>query len=115
MSEKPLDIDVGTMERFMRIQPSSITLGEFITWPEDVQERAAEMYEAVVAERIYAMAMAIVDEGSRGALIALKDGGVAQERTAVERALDRAEAAYRGGRVQQAAQPAGARPLGRKG
>ena len=105
------NLDPIAFEQFMRLQPSSIRLSEFLAWDEETREAAVGIAEEVLAERIFALASCITDEGSRSAILRKFDAASA-DRSLVDRALDVAASSVMASPV--AGQQSGSRRLGGK-
>lgn len=104
-------LDPVAFEQFCRLQPSSIRLTEFLAWDEATREAAVEIAEEVQAERIFALAACVVNDGSRNAMQRRFDPAGA-DRSLVDEALDMASESIMAEQVSSR-QPKG-RPLGRR-
>jgi hypothetical protein len=103
-------LDPIAFEQFMRLQPSSIRLTEFLAWDEETRAAAVEVAEGIEAERIFALAACIQDESARNAMLRRFDAASA-DRSLVDSALDLAAAGVQQSGMREPA-PVG-RQLGR--
>lgn len=88
--------DLETVRQFFKVQPSSITLDEWTALDEETRAALVQIAEDERAERMYTLAMVILDEGSRAAIQDRAAPGSRQARL-IDDALDMAAAAVGGG------------------